>query len=84
MQLIKKNTKKLSGNRSSSHTVLALVGDTQVGLWVVRSLARNGLTVHAVVHSRHGQSAHSRFAASAWLLDHSPGSKEFIRELKEL
>ncbi len=84
MQLIKKNTKKLSGNSSPSHTVLALVGDTQVGLWVVRSLARNGLTVHAVVHSRHGQSAHSRFAASAWILDQSPGSKEFIRELKEL
>ncbi len=65
-------------------SVLAIVGDTQVGLWVVRSLARNGLAVHAVVNTREGQSAHSRFSASAWMLDGRPGQEGFIDEIKEL
>jgi predicted ATP-grasp superfamily ATP-dependent carboligase len=64
--------------------VLAIVGDTQVGLWVVRSLARNGITVHAVVNSRQGQAAHSRYSASAWTLDTRPGDTEFASEIKAL
>jgi predicted ATP-grasp superfamily ATP-dependent carboligase len=64
--------------------VLALVGDTQVGLWVVRSLARNGLTVHAVVRSRHGQAAHSRYAASAWVLESDIQSEAFADEIEGL
>ncbi len=69
---------------NSKHRVLAIVGDTQVGLWVVRSMARNGLTVHAVVRSEQGQAAHSRFAASAWVLDSKPGSTGFTDEMEEL
>jgi len=64
--------------------VLAIVGDTQVGLWVVRSLARNGLTVHAIVGSEYGQAAHSRFSTSAWVLESNPGSPGFADEMGEL
>ncbi|MDY0269748.1 ATP-grasp domain-containing protein [Trichloromonas sp.] len=64
--------------------VLAIVGDTQVGLWVVRSMARNGLTVHAIVNSAEGQSAHSRYAASAWTLEHRPSQPGFADEIEEL
>ncbi len=64
--------------------VLAIVGDTQVGLWVVRSLARNGLAVHAVVNSPQGQAAHSRFSASAWTLDSGPRSPGFAEEIRQL
>lgn len=61
--------------------VLAIAGDTQVGLWVVRSLARNGLTVHAVVNTPEGQSAHSRFSASAWMLQNRPSAPGFADEI---
>ncbi|MBB5346977.1 ATP-grasp domain-containing protein [Desulfoprunum benzoelyticum] len=64
--------------------VLAIVGDTQVGLWVVRSLARNGLTVHAIVNTPEGQSAHSRYTASAWLLEHRPSEAGFADEIEAL
>ncbi len=64
--------------------VLAIVGDTQVGLWVVRSLARNGLEVHAIVNTIHGQSAHSRYSTSAWLLDNNPSLPEFADEILQL
>ncbi|MDF1552156.1 MAG: ATP-grasp domain-containing protein [Deferrisomatales bacterium] len=61
--------------------VLAIVGDTQVGLWVVRSLARNGLTVHAVVNSAQGQAAHSCYTASAWTVEARPGEPGFNDEI---
>ena len=61
--------------------VLAIVGDTQVGLWVVRSLARNGLEVHAITNTVHGQSAHSRYSTSAWLLDNNPSMVGFADEI---
>ncbi len=71
-------------HRNPARSVLALVGDTQVGLWVVRSLARNGITVHAVVRSENGQSAHSRFATSAWILDSGPSDPGFADEVRQL
>ena len=49
--------------------VLAIVGDTQVGLWVVRNLAMNGLTVHSIVKSKYGQPAQSRYSSSAWVME---------------
>jgi len=64
--------------------VLAIVGDTQVGLWVVRSMARNGLTVHAIVNTAEGQSAHSRYSASAWTLEHRPSEEGFADEIEAL
>ena len=52
--------------------VLAIVGDSQVGLATLRSLARNGLTTFAICNSPQGQSAHSRYCAGAWMMDRSP------------
>ncbi len=77
-----KNTKNSCSDQK--RCLLAFVGDTQVGLWIVRSLARNGLTVHAIVASEHGQSAHSRFTSSAWVLDSHPGMSEFADEVEDL
>ncbi|MEJ2199933.1 MAG: ATP-grasp domain-containing protein [Desulfuromonadaceae bacterium] len=71
-------------NPDPKRRVLAIVGDTQVGLWVVRSMARNGLTVHAIVNTPEGQSAHSRYSASAWTLDHRPSEAGFADEIEEL
>lgn len=82
MQCVKQMKDKVANDQR--RTVLAIVGDTQVGLWVVRSLARGGLTVHAVVRSKHGQAAHSRFTTSAWVLDTSPGDQGFGDEIKDL
>jgi len=64
--------------------VLAIVGDTQVGLWVVRNLAMNGLTVHSIVKSKYGQPAHSRYSSSAWVMESPTYSPSFIDEIKEL
>jgi len=79
-----KQIKTKSGSNEKRRSVLAIVGDTQVGLWVVRSLARNGITVHAIVNNPEGQSAHSRFSASAWLLDSRPGDPDFPDEILKL
>ena len=84
MRVIKPLKKGYSDHRDRNRRVLAIVGDTQVGLWVVRSLARNGLTVHAIVGSEHGQAAHSRFSTSAWALESNPGSSGFADEMEEL
>jgi hypothetical protein len=50
----------------------------------VRSLTRNGLTVHAIVRSEQGQAAHSRFSTSAWVLESNPGSAGFADEIEGL
>lgn len=77
---IKKEVKETNRNRS----VLAIVGDTQVGLWVVRNLAMNGLTVHSIVKSKYGQPAHSRYSSSAWVMESSTYDPGFVDEIKEL
>jgi predicted ATP-grasp superfamily ATP-dependent carboligase len=84
MHCVKPINKKKSISQDRRRSVLAIVGDTQVGLWVVRSLARNVLTVHAIVGSEHGQAAHSRFSASAWVLESGPGSPGFANEMEKL
>lgn len=84
MQCIKPINNAAGSREERKRRVLAIVGDTQVGLWVVRSLARNGLTVHAVVNSRHGQAAHSRYTASAWVLSSRPGEDGFEDEMHQL
>ncbi len=84
MRVVKPITAAAATNRERRRTVLTIVGDTQVGLWVVRSLARNGLTVHAIVNTPQGQSAHSRYSASAWLLETRPHEPDFAAEILEL
>ena len=76
------NRKRVQPDRQ--RRVLAIVGDTQVGLWVVRSLARNGLETHAITNTVNGQSAHSRYCASSWLLDHKPDQEGFDEEILAL
>ena len=76
----------LAGLRSTPkrRRVLAIVGDTQVGLWVVRSLGRAGLTVFSVCRSGQGQAAHSRYSAGAWAVDASPRDPQFIDDIESL
>ena len=64
--------------------VLAIVGDTQVGLWVTRSLGRCGLKVFAVCHSEHGLAAHSRYISGAWRLESGPADAGFADEVETL
>jgi len=84
MKCVSPNPPRLDRRVPRRRRVIALVGDTQVGLWVVRSLARNGLKVFAVVRSRHGQAAHSRYCSGAWILESRVGSDAFIDELAAL
>lgn len=64
--------------------IVAIVGDTQVGLWIVRNMAENGLCVHSVVRSKSGQSAWSRYSSSSWILKSQPGTKGYFEELNEI
>ena len=64
--------------------VLAITGDTQVGLSMLRSLARNGLCVFAVCNTAEGQSAHSRYSAGAWMFDRSPDAPPSVGQLEAL
>lgn len=64
--------------------MLAIVGDTQVGLWVVRSLGRHGLTVFSVCASDRGLAAHSKYSRGAWVIENSPTSPEFLDEVETL
>jgi len=64
--------------------VLAVVGNTQVGLWTVRSLGRAALTVYAVCTSPRGLPAHSRYAAGAWVTEVGPDDPSWIDEIEQL
>ena len=68
----------------NTHRVLAIVGDTQVGLWVVRSLGRHGLTVFSVCASNRGLAAYSTYSCGAWAIENSPTSPEFLDEVESL
>jgi len=63
---------------------VAIVGDTQVGLWVVRSLGRGGLVVLAVCQSERGLVVRSRYAAGVWQIEHGPTEPEFVDEIEAL
>ncbi len=69
---------------SGRRRVLALVGNTQVGLWVTRSLGRAGLTVYAVCTSARGLPAHSRYVAGAHLIDVPPGGPAWVDRVEAL
>ena len=64
--------------------VLAVIGNTQVGLWVVRSLGRAGLSVYAVCTRPHGLSAHSRYASGAWVIQGRPSEPSWIEQVEAL
>jgi predicted ATP-grasp superfamily ATP-dependent carboligase len=67
-----------------SRRILAVVGDTQVGLWVVRSLGRAGLTVFSVCRSEHGLPAYSRYSCGAWQSEKTPRDAGFAEEVLSL
>lgn len=81
---IRRPKKRMLKPTSPDHRVLAIVGDSQVGLWTLRSLARNGLTAFAVCNSPQGQSAHSRYCAGAWMMDRSPGAPPPVEQVETL
>ena len=64
--------------------VIAIVGDSQVGLATLRSLAKNGLTVYAVCNSDQGQAAHSRYCAGAWVLNRGPEAPPPAEQVERL
>jgi predicted ATP-grasp superfamily ATP-dependent carboligase len=64
--------------------VIAICGDTQVGLWMVRSLARGGLRVFSVCRSENGQAAHSIYSAGAWMSNRGATDPAFLDELEAL
>jgi predicted ATP-grasp superfamily ATP-dependent carboligase len=84
MYPVKPFIKEKVKEKDRRQSVLAIVGDTQVGLWVVRNLAMNGLTVHSIVKSKYGQPANSRYSSSAWVMESPTYSPGFIDEIKEL
>ncbi len=67
-----------------SRRVLAIVGDTQVGLWTVRSLGRAGLRVFAVCASDRGLPARSRYASGAWVIEVGPDAPSWIEQIETL
>ena len=64
--------------------VLVLAGNSQVGLWVVRSLGRAGLTVFSVCSDSNGLAAHSRYSHGAWSLTVGPRDPRFAEEIETL
>ncbi len=84
MKVLKRPRWSAASDSRKARRIIALCGDTQVGLWMVRSLARNGLRVFAVCRSPQGQSAHSRYASGAWMIEASPSTDDFIDEIGQL
>jgi len=64
--------------------VLAIIGDSQVGLWVVRSLGRAGLAVLSVCRSDRGLAAYSRHSVGAWRIENAPTAPVFADEIEAL
>lgn len=72
------------GSNHRNNKVLAICGDTQVGLWLVRSLARNGLEVFALCHKPTGLPAHSRYSSGAWMVEKGAKDPGFADEIYAL
>ena len=84
MKSIKSSGPFLPHAAPPAQRVLAIVGNTQVGLCVTRSLGRAGLSVYAVCTSSHGLSAHSRYAAGAWVIEVGPSDPSWIEQIETL
>jgi predicted ATP-grasp superfamily ATP-dependent carboligase len=84
MKLIRKPRKDSRDRTPRSHRVLAIVGNSQVGLWAVRSLGRHGLTVYSVCASDKGLAAYSKYSCGAWAIDSNATSAAFVDEMETL
>jgi predicted ATP-grasp superfamily ATP-dependent carboligase len=84
MRLLRPPTSDAVRHGDRRRRVVAICGDTQVGLWMVRSLGRNGLKVFSACRSPQGLAAHSRYSAGAWMLEAGPRDPAFGDEIEEL
>ena len=84
MRVIKQPNAGLWNSTPRSRRVLAIVGDTQVGLWVVRSLGRFGLKVLSVCASTNGLAAHSRYSHGVCVPEASGGWQEWVDQIEQL
>ena len=84
MQVIRHPKPSSSGSVPRSRRVLAICGDSQVGLWMLRSLARHGLTVYAVCNTPRGQAAHSRYCSGAWAFERGPEAAPPVEQIERL
>jgi predicted ATP-grasp superfamily ATP-dependent carboligase len=84
MRSIFQPTQSAREGTDRTRRVLAIVGDTQVGLWVVRSLGRHGLTVFSVCASDGGLAAYSKHSRGAWAIENAPTSPAFLDEIEAL
>jgi len=79
-----KAPKTTGGSVPRGRRVLVVGGDTQVGLWVVRSLGRAGLKVFCTCRHPRGLAAFSRYTSGAWVIEGSVWSGGFIDQLERL
>jgi len=84
MEALRSNLSGASHSTQRMRRVLAIVGNTQVGLWVTRSLGRAGLRVYVVCTAPHGLPAHSRYASGAWIVSTSPDDPVWIETIERL
>jgi len=69
---------------TSRNRVVVLCGDSQVGLWAVRSLGRKGLDVYAICRSERGLAACSRYTRGAWALEAYANAESFVDDVERL
>lgn len=69
MKLVRAPKASVLQRTPRSRRVLVICGDTQVGLWTVRSLARSGLKVFCVGRQPDSLAFHSRYSSGAWTLE---------------
>lgn len=84
IQAVRRPRRRGSEPMAHRRRVLAICGDSQVGLWMLRSLATGGLTVFAVCNTPKGQAAYSRYCAGAWVLDRGPGALPPVEQIDRL
>ena len=84
MKVIKVPKTKVVDPVPPSHRVLLMGADSQVGLWVARSLGRAGLEVFCLLSKANGITGYSRYCSGAWLMDRSVNDSSFIEGIEKL
>ncbi len=84
MQVVRRRRPDGPNAPPRARRVLAICGDSQVGLWMLRSLAMNGLTVYAVCNTARSQAAHSRYCSGAWAFDRGPDAPSPVEQILAL
>ena len=76
LEVIKPPTTRTRQEDSRAKTILTISDSSQIGLWVVRSLGRAGLTVCNLCSSRDDLAGYSRYVDGAWLFNIPASSEE--------